>query len=288
MQTITALISQATLLLADAGVDSPRLDAELLLAHVLGKERRWLWSYPEAQPSAAEQQAFFGLLARRRQREPLAYLLGEWEFYGRKFFVTPAVLIPRPETELLVEAVLAWAAERQAASVVDVGVGSGAIAVTLALEAPHLRMLATDLSREALAVARRNAERYGVAARIEWACGDLLSPLLASACDPVDIVVANLPYIAEEDLAGLMPEVGQYEPLLALCAGGAGLALIARLIAQAPRMLAGDGLLALEIGYNQAAQVKMLLAGAHWRHIRCLTDYAGIPRHLLAITPCIV
>jgi release factor glutamine methyltransferase len=288
MHTITSLLSQATTALKESGVDSPRFDAELLLAHVLGKERRWLWTYPETQPCAAEQATFAGLLARRCRREPLAYLLGEWEFYGRKFAVTPAVLIPRPETELLVEAVLAWAGARQPISAIDVGVGSGAIAVTLALENPRLQVLATDLSAPALSIARRNADRYGVGERIQWARGDLLDSILASSHPPVNIVVANLPYIAEDEMARLMPEVGSYEPQLALRAADGGMELIARLIAQAPAILANDGLLACEIGYNQAEIVHALLLTTHWQRIRFVTDYAGIPRHVLANLPAAV
>lgn len=285
MTTITAIISTATTLLSDTGVDSPRLDAELLLSHVLGKERRWLWTYPNTPVNDGEEHAFQALLQRRLRREPLAYLLGEWEFYGRKFYVSPAVLIPRPETELLVEAVLAEVTIRNATSVVDIGVGSGAIAVTLALEHSSLEIIATDLSAEALTVAQHNAERHGVEQRIHWAQGDLLDPLLSSAHAPFDIVVANLPYIAEEEMEQLMPEVGLYEPQMALRAGDAGMALINRLIAQAPLILSSSGLLALEIGYNQSIYVCALLSQLQWRDIRIIEDYAGIPRHIVACVP---
>ena len=285
METVQALLAWAIPLLAGAGVETPRLDAELLLAHVCGKTRGWMWAHTEMALSAQEVDQFRALCARRAQREPLPYLLGEWEFYGRAFYVSPAVLIPRPETELLVEAVLEWARKEAATDIADIGAGSGAIAVTLAAESPALRIIAIDISPAALALARRNAARHAVEARITFLTGDLLQPLRDAGIPPLDVIVANLPYIAEEDYAGLMPEVRDYEPATALRGGEDGLALIRRLIAECPVHLRHGGLLALELGMGQADTVTRLLVTAHWRRIRVIADYAGIPRHIVAESP---
>lgn len=285
MPTIHHILTHSIPRLAAAGIASARLDAEVLLGHVLGKARGWLWAHPEAEVSAAEEARFRALLARRLGREPLAYLIGAWEFYGRAFIVTPEVLIPRPETELLVEAVLGWARAHGAGTVADIGTGSGAIAVTLAVEAPVLRIIAVDLSPGALAVARHNAQQHGVAARITFLEGDLLAPIRAAGLLPLDIIAANLPYIAEEEFPALMPEVREFEPELALRAGAGGLAIIRRLIADSPDALAPGGLLALELGLGQAAEVEQLLTARDWHDIRVITDYADIPRHLLAAAP---
>ena len=285
MATVAALIDEASRILAAVGVESSRLDAELLLAHVLGKARRWLWTYPDVQISAKDEAAFVVLLERRRRREPLPYLLGEWEFYGRSFTVSPAVLVPRPETELLVEAVLSWARRHDAALMVDVGTGSGVIAVTCALELTAARFYAIDLSVDALAMAQANAERHGVAERITWLQGDLLQPVRAMGGPPVDAIVANLPYIAEEEMSSLMPEVRDYEPRMALAAGAGGLQLIRRLIEESPAILRSGGLLAMELGCGQAEQVSAILQDGGWQEIRIIEDYAGIPRHILACRP---
>ncbi len=285
MMTVYEELASAGVRLAEAGVETARLDAELLLGHLLRKNRGWLWAHPEYRLSVVEQHAFEELLRRRLQREPLAYLLGEWEFYGRSFHVSPAVLVPRPETELLVEAVITWARRRHATRVADIGTGSGAIAVTLAAEMPEAQLFAVDLSPDALAVARRNAERHGVAARITFLHGDLLAPLRDGVLGPLDVIAANLPYIAEEDYAGLMPEVRDYEPALALRAPEQGLALIRRLIAESPPLLACPGLLALEVGMGQSEKVVSLLQADLWRDVRVITDYGGILRHVLAESP---
>lgn len=282
MATVTQLLQQAIPQLDEAGVESPRLDAELLLAQVLGRTRGWLWAYGEQEVTSEQEQTFRTLVQRRRGREPLAYLLGEWEFYGRPFFVTPDVLIPRPETELLVEAVLEWAGEHAARRIIDVGTGSGAIAVTLAAELPGPEIVAIDLSPTALAIAQRNAERNGVAGRITWLQGDLLQPAYDADLPPVDAIVANLPYIAEEEMAALMPEVRDHEPRLALQADARGLALIHRLIDESPPLLVSGGLLALEVGMGQAEAVAAYLTQHAWHAVRIIRDYADIERHVLA------
>ena len=283
--TIRELLQQAIPQLADAGVDTPRLDAELLLTHLLNQTRGWLWAHADDAVPDETVAEFERLLARRLRREPLPYILGEWEFYGRSFLVTPDVLIPRPETELLVELVLAWARRHDARLIADVGTGSGAIAITLAAEMPSLRVVAIDLSPAALTVARRNAERLGVSERIEFLPGDLLQPLRDASRGPLDAIAANLPYIAAEEYPQLMPEVRDYEPSQALLAEECGLALIRRLIQESSGVLKSHGLLALEAGLGQAEQVAAIFRISGWSEIHICTDYGGIPRHISAESP---
>jgi release factor glutamine methyltransferase len=261
--------------LADQPEATPRLDAELLLAHVLGCGRVQLLSRWRDDLTSAEAEQFAALLARRAAHEPAAYLLGRRAFYDVELVVTRDVLIPRPETEHLVEAALAWAVEHPPRRVVDVGTGSGALAVTLARHLPEARVVAVDLSAAALAVAARNVARYGLAERVALLQADLLSAL----GEPCDLIVANLPYIPQAEIATLAPEVATYEPRLALDGGADGLALIRRLLAQAPRLLATPGLLLLDIDHRQADAVVALAAerlpGAR---VTVLRDLAGLPR----------
>lgn len=285
MTDTRTLLTTAMTRLEEAGVDSPRLDAELLLAHVLERTRAWLWAHPDAEVAADTEAQFVGLLARRQRREPLPYLLGSWEFYGRTFTVTPDVLIPRPETELLVELVLAWAHTRQARRIADIGTGSGAIAITLAAEMPSLHLLAVDLSAKALAVARLNAQQLGVAERITFIHGDLLQPLRAAPGMPLDAIAANLPYIAAEEYPTLMPEVRDYEPREALLAEEQGIALIRRLIEECAGVLRPGGLLAVEVGLGQAERIAALLASRGWDDVQVTHDYGAIPRHVSAVSP---
>lgn len=231
------------------GVES--LTTEVLLAHITGQERAWLLAHPEAPLSADHASQFAGLLDRAAAGEPLPYLTGDQEFFGLGFRVTPDVLIPRPDTELLVEEVLQWLAdrpERQPCRIVDVGTGSGIIAVSLAVHLPEALITAVDVSAEALAVARSNADRHGVSDRIHFVQSDLLE----SVQEAFDVIAANLPYVAQGELLSL--EVARWEPSLALYGGQDGLALIHRLLIQAPAHLAEGGALFLEIGYDQAAR----------------------------------
>ncbi|EXX84563.1 SAM-dependent methyltransferase, partial [Paenibacillus darwinianus] len=255
------------------------------------------------------------LVTRKAAGEPVQYITGEQWFYGLPFKVTPAVLIPRPETELLVEAVLA-AADRlwpgaagpepgpglPAPTVVDIGTGSGAIAVTLAAQRPGWRVCASDLSEEALTVARLNAARHGVSARMAFAHGDLLEPYAAPPADEdgdqaadgaawqqseapglrIDVLVSNPPYIPVADIDGLQLEVRDHEPRLALDGGEDGLAPYRRMLAQVPRLAAPPAIVAFELGQGQAQAVaRMLREAGHWDEIRIIKDYAGIERHVL-------
>jgi len=251
------------------------ITAQSLLAYVAGRDRAWLLAHPEDSLSPEQTERFEQFLARAAQGEPLAYLLGEKEFCGLAFMVTPDVLIPRPETETLVEAALDWAAwvGKADPAIVDVGAGSGAIAVTLAVKLPGARVTAVDVSEKALALVRANAERHGVAGRVRLAQGDLLETLPG----PFDAIVANLPYIPTPALADL--EVSRWEPALALDGGGDGLSLIRRLVEQASTRLAAGGLLALEIQYDQGQRVAELCRTAFpGGLVRVDRDLAGLDR----------
>ena len=226
--------------------DTAALDAQTLLAAITHRERAWLLAHPEARLTPRQHRRLLRACTRLAQGEPLPYVLGRWHFYGREFAVTPAVLIPRPETETLVEHALAWLrAHPDRRRVADVGTGSGALAVTLAAEMPAVRVTATDISPAALEVARRNARRHSVANRIAFVETDLLTALTGA----FDLIVANLPYIPIAELANL--PVAQHEPREALDGGADGLATIRRLLAQAQTRLAAGGALMLEIAASQ-------------------------------------
>ena len=281
--TIGRVITWTTSHFAERGIDSPRLDAELLLAAVLGKNRLYLYTHYDQPLTPSERDAYRAFVQRRAKHEPVAYILGEREFYGLAFTVTRDVLVPRPETEHLVDAVREWFDEHPCARprIVDVGTGSGAIAVALAAQIPAAEITAIDISAAALDVARQNATRHGVQERVRLLAGDLLEPVAGEA--PFDVVAANLPYIAESERPDLMPEVRDYEPDLALFAGVDGLALLRRLIAAAPARLASPGLLALEMGAGQWPEVQRALnESSAFTGVRAVADLQGHKRIALA------
>jgi release factor glutamine methyltransferase len=277
--SIAQALQEATARLTTAGCDTPRLDAEVLLAHVVGQGRAWLYAHPEHIPSPAQLNVYHTLLERRAGREPVAYLTGSKEFYGLEFLVTPDVLIPRPETERLVEIALEWLATGSPEGlVVDAGTGSGAIAVTLAVHVARAHMLATDTSPAALAVARRNAARHGVAARVHCVQADLLAPLAGE----LRLIVANPPYLSRAELDAAAPEVARYEPRSALDGGPDGLAILDRLLAMASFRLSPGGALLVEIGADQGERA-WTLARSYFpaASVQVARDYAGRDRVLL-------
>ncbi|HVO71828.1 MAG TPA: peptide chain release factor N(5)-glutamine methyltransferase [Aggregatilineaceae bacterium] len=253
-ETVEEALAWARAALAGVAESEP-LDASLLLMHVLGVDRAALIAHPERTLTPEQSAAYRDLIERRAAGVPLPYLTGRRAFYDLELIVTQDVLIPRPETEHLVESALVWARERRGLRVVDVGTGSGAIAVALARHLPDTHILALDISAAALAVARQNAARYGMLERIEFVLGDLLTPLLDRG-QQADLIAANLPYIISGELD--MLAVARYEPRLALDGGPDGLGLIRRLLGQAPRALAAGGLLLLEIGAGQGERVRAL------------------------------
>lgn len=254
-------------------IEDASLESEVLLRHVLEIDRTRLYLDLEVPLEAAQAEAFWRLIRRRASGEPTAYLTGHREFYGLDFYVGPGVLIPRPESELLVGKALSLACEKKIAAAADIGTGCGAIAVSLALHLAPTRIYATDVSPEALEVARRNARRHGVLGRIELRCGDLLEPLPG----PADLIVANLPYVRKSDLAGEGPL--DYEPALALDGGESGLEEIGRLCRQAGGKLRPGGCLLLEIGRGQRDAVTGLLRELFpGGKIEVDRDLAGIAR----------
>jgi release factor glutamine methyltransferase len=289
---VRAALKEAMALLRAADVPSHTLAAELLLMHALGRDRTWLYTNPEflLDPSVAE--AYLALVARRAAGEPTQYLTGKQEFWGLEFEVTPAVLIPRPETEHVIEVALerlgargikmdmVTGAPSPRLRVADVGTGSGCIAVALARELPHAEILATDISAAALEVARRNAARHSVSDRIHFLETDLLGALPVS---PLDLIVSNPPYVARNESGTLAREVRDHEPYAALFGGPTGVEICSRLIEQAGALLGPGGILVLELGYNSADEVrKMFHVQRHWTNISITNDLAGIPRALAA------
>ena len=256
----------------------PRRDAELILAHVLGCDQTALLTHPERLLSPVEADQFESLLKRRLASEPVQYLIGAQEFFGLLFEVTPDVLIPRPETEHLVEAVLERFDREANLRIVDVGTGSGAIAIALAHALPRSRVTAVDLYPAALEVARRNAQRHGVIDRVTLRQSDLLA---AASAAEFDVVVSNPPYIADGEK--LEPQVANYEPRFALYAGPTGLEVYERLIPQARTVLRPYGWLIMEIGYGQRPALEALLGG--WSEVSFVPDLQGIPRVALAQKP---
>jgi release factor glutamine methyltransferase len=275
-EIVPAAVSQAASRLAAAGLDEARSEAERLLAAVLDLPRHAVWTHPERSLSAQEQARFSELVSRRERREPLAYILGEAEFFSLPLRVTPAVLVPRPETERLVEVALELAAGAKRAA--EVGVGSGAIAIALARVWPEVRIWATDTSAAALEVAAENGRRHGVSGRVTLLAGELLDPLPPDLHAMLDAVVSNPPYIRTDEFPGLEPEVRDYEPREALDGGPDGLAVIRPLIAAAPAYLRRGGLLALEVGAGQGAVVVELMQAAGLIEVRTFRDYAGHER----------
>jgi len=252
-----------------------RRDAETLLMHMLHCDRAFLIAHPLERLTAEGAVRYYALVDRRLVGEPIQYITGEAEFYGLPFHVTRDVLIPRPETEHLVEKALALAANFARPHVVDVGTGSGAIAVALAHKLPAAQITAIDLSAPALSVARENAGQNNVASRIRFLEGDLLRPV---AEDRFEIVVSNPPYVPEGDRPALAVEVREHEPAMALFAGSEGLDVYRRLIPAAWAALVPGGFVALEIGYGQEAAIRALLAEAGFEQVEFTPDLQGIPR----------
>ena len=256
--------------------DSAALDAQMLLCALLGVERAYLFAYPERILTETEAAAFTVLTDRRAKGEPVAYILGRAAFYDREFQVSPAVLIPRPETELLVEAALQFAATRKTLIAVDIGTGSGAIALSFAANAPHAQVYAVDISPASLNLAARNAAEQGLG-RVQFLEGDLGEPLLERGLR-CDLLMANLPYIASDVVPGLA--VSQYEPQLALDGGADGLRLIETLLRQVPALCQPNALILLEIGSDQGMTSMALAEGilGSGPSYTLMQDYAGLDR----------
>jgi release factor glutamine methyltransferase len=281
MHTLRHHFDQASRALCDAPHrERAHADAELLLLYILGKNKAWLMAHLDDELAEDKVTSFTKLIECRCKGEPIQYIVGETEFYGLPFRVTPDVLIPRPETEHLVEKVLELAVYFSAPRMVDVGTGSGAIAIALAHKLPQASITAIDLSKSALAIARENAKRNGVDLR--FLEGDLLVPV---AEERFEFIVSNPPYVPTADRESLSVEVRDYEPSLALFAGDDGLEVYWRLIPAAFDALIPGGYVALEIGCGQSAGITELLARSSFAQIEFVPDLQGIPRVACARRP---
>jgi release factor glutamine methyltransferase len=319
MSDVRTALKQGLAQLREARVPSFTLAAELLLLHVLGRDRTWLYAHPEEQLSPADADRFFQLIARRKNGEPTQHLTGKQEFWGLEFEVTPDVLIPRPETEHVIEVALDRLALRELRAgrkqsltgeglqIADIGTGSGCVAIALAKELPQATIFATDISPAALAIAQRNAQHHSVSDRIHFLKSNLLdkfssvgaryivplrsegsnaglhqSPITSHQSPLLDLIASNPPYIGRREAPTLMREVRDHEPEIALYGGEEGYELYADLIAQSAAHLKPGGLLVLELGHNSLPAVQPLFEGPTWANVAVTNDLAGIPRVLAA------
>lgn len=298
--SIRALLKSGIAELREAQVPSYTLAAELLLLHVLGRDRTWIYSHPEEEIAAPVAEQYLALIRRRAAGEPTQHLTGKQEFWGLEFEVTPDVLIPRPETEHVIEVALDRLAVRELRAgrgqktdgagllVADIGTGSGCIAIALAKELPGAAIIATDISAAALAVARRNAARHNVAGCVHLLKCNLLDGLNSSPLDTIhsplllDLVVSNPPYIGRREATTLIREVRKHEPEIALYGGEEGYELYSDLVARAAANIKPGGILVLELGHNSLPAVRPLLDTSTWTNIGVTNDLAGIPRVLAA------
>jgi len=286
--TIAEAIAQGAGRLRAAGIDDERRTANLLLGHALDVERTYLLARPSEQVGQTGFRRYLEMIERRASGEPAQYITGRQEFFGLDFSVSPGVLIPRPETEFLVEWIIDRARKdsppgaESGALIVDAGTGSGCIAVTLAFHIPSARVIATDISQVALDVARSNAARHKVAPRIEFLQGDLLGPLSARGLEgKVGFIASNPPYIPDRDREGLQREVRDWEPEVALFAGQDGLLFYRRLLSDALPYLTPGGRLACEIGYGQLAPLREMIDPGLWELEDVRDDLQGIPRAVI-------
>ena len=288
-----AALKEAIARLRAAQVPSYTLAAELLLMHALGRDRTWIYSYPEAPVDPAVLDRLFAFVARRAAGAPTQYLTGKQEFWGLEFEVTPAVLIPRPETEHVIEVALerlgprgikinmSTGAPSPPLLIADVGTGTGCLAIALAHELPHAEVVATDISAAALAVAHRNSSRLGFSERVTFIHTDLLTSIHEERS--FDVVVSNPPYIGRVEASRLPREVREHEPDAALFGGPTGIEIYSRLVEQSAARLRPRGILVLELSYNSADHVRSLLQGQPaWVNVSVTNDLAGIPRVIAA------
>jgi release factor glutamine methyltransferase len=282
--SIAEALREATELLQTSHISDSRRETSSLLQHVLGRDRTFLIAHPEFLVTQADLEKFRAFVKRRACGEPLQYITGQQEFFGLTFEVSTAVLIPRPETELLVEIAVKLLSRTERALICDVGTGSGCVAIALLHQLPGANAVALDISAAALGVAKRNAARHGVTERIKLVNSDCFSEL-----DPdefsFDVIVSNPPYVSDVELRGLQREVREFEPHTALAGGADGLDLVRRLLADASRFLKPEGYLLIEIGFKQAQVVEQLVDPKSWTLEAIQPDLQGIPRLVLLKKP---
>jgi release factor glutamine methyltransferase len=280
MLTVLEVVRKTADFFAAKGIESPRLNAELLAGHALGLARMQLYLQFERALSDAEAERIRSLVRRRAQREPLQYLIGRVEFSGLALKVDRRALIPRPETEYLVETVVGRRADSPPRSILDLGTGTGAIALALAGKWPEASVTATDSSLEALELARENATAAGLDGRVLFLESDWFAAIVPEA--RFDLIIANPPYLSADELAASAPELREHEPSAALVAGEDGIADLRSILRTAPAHLAPGGLLALETGMDQHARLGLIAAEYGWRRTEFLPDLSGRPRYFFA------
>lgn len=277
-QNIAAAIATAAAKLQDAGIEDARREASSLLAFVLAKDAVFIFAHPEFTLSNDETTKFTAIVERRANREPFHYIAGKKEFYGLDFLVAPGVLIPRPETELLVEDAISILSELAQPQFLEIGVGSGCISVSILHNVPRSTAVGVDISEAAIDIAAENVKRHNVAERLALKLGDVYRDVEGE----FDLIVSNPPYIPDSDLTTLQSEVRDFEPHSALFGGDDGLDIVRRIVADAPQFLKEGGHILIEIGFGQAAGVKELFDVAIWEDIGFIRDLQGIERHAKA------
>ncbi len=275
MPNISRTLALAAQILADSGVAEPRREAASLLSFALGKDRTFLIAHPDDEIEAEGLKAFNELLSRRAAREPLQYIRGHQEFFGLDFEVTPDVLIPRPETEILVEDALEILKPLLLPRICEIGIGTGCIAISLLYHLTNAFAVGLEISEAAIGIARRNSRKHGVAERFDIRRSDVFSAL---SDERFDVIVSNPPYVPVDDMESLQAEVRDFEPRTALTDGGDGLSIIRRIIAGSPKHLVAGGALLIEIGFDQASAVREMFEPELWRSVDFLPDLQGIPR----------
>ena len=277
--TIADCLKLATKKFAAAGVAQPPREAASLLMHAARRDRTFLVAHPEYELTAAEQQTFNSYVERRQSREPFQHIVGVQEFYGLDFIVSPDVLIPRPETELLVETAINLFGKTKNPSFCEIGVGSGCIAVSILHELPSAQVQGLDISEKALDIARINAANNDVSGRLTLSISDVFAAVVDNR---FDAIVCNPPYISATDFPELQPEVRDFDPRIALTDGKDGLSIIRRIVSDAPKYLDSGGYLLLEIGIGQADEVRKMFADDVWETVEILSDLQDIPRTVKA------
>lgn len=279
MTRIDEILKAAAETLAKGGVDEPGRQAASLLSLALEKDRTFLIAHPEYEPGSGELALFEDILRRRAGREPLQYIRGTQEFYGLEFEVAPGVLIPRPETEILVENAISLLMEKEGPAFCEIGTGSGCIGISILRKVPGASAVGLDISGAALDLTHKNAEKHGVSDRLRLLRSDLFSAL---APEKFDLIVSNPPYIPKEEYDRLEPEVRDFEPETALTDGGGGLSIIGRIAGESPAFLKPGGFLLMEIGFGQAEKVTEIFNPRAWQSFEILPDLQSIPRTVKA------
>lgn len=281
MSDLNSLIAEGARKLFDSGIPEPRREAASLLAFAIGKDRTFIIAHPEYVPTDAENDRYSELISRRASREPFHYITGKKEFFGLDFKVTPAVLIPRPETEMLVEQAIGFLSERPEPLLCEIGVGSGCISIAVLVNLSNSKAVGVDISDAAIAVAKENALFHGVENRFNLRNSDLFSALANT--EKFDLIVSNPPYISSDDFVELEPDVREFEPKTALTDGGDGLSIIERIVAGAADFLASGGCLMMEIGHDQEEKVIGMFDRGRWKNVNSRPDFQGIRRTVSAV-----